>query len=289
MLVVLAIIATLLAFAYPEVTSSIVADLRADVVRGSSPVVTIPLKVTKRMGEGFNYRIKPFFENTADGVANRFLSEKKPSKRPDPVAFTAGDCIECHSKLFEERTVSYINIDHRLHDALQIKCNECHADTEHPRPKAVAQKTCLDCHGSRVSGECGVCHAPGSILDSIAAEKTSEFLAGRTSDDRPLYRVGFSVPNRAWLRETSHGGDEGPCANCHEIPTFCNTCHLVFHDKVPSWRNRHGAKLLRLEYIQNSCWSCHDSNWCADTCHASPGLSRRRGWLPPPVLPVKKY
>lgn len=290
--VVLMILATIMALAYPDVTSSIISDMRQRAGGGDSAVFALFSQLRERLVDGFKFRVAPFTRRTVD-LVNKNVEDIRKALRPTPkvFAFKAADCLKCHKKLFEERTFAHIYVDHRLHDSLDIACADCHSDTKHPKPKPVAQAVCIDCHkDQRASTNCATCHPPGSIKEVIAKGKTQEFLAGR-SGGKSLVEPTFAVPDRAWLEHSSQskGADEVPCNSCHDSLEFCNTCHMVFHDKLAGWRQNHGPRLLRREYTQNSCWSCHSATWCADTCHAVPGNVRRREFRPAPMVPLKDY
>lgn len=292
-LVILAILVTVLALAYPDVTASIVADIRQSVQDGRSPVLVALNKIGERFSDGFNYRIKPYTRE----VGKWFAKLRLPSMRRAPVvkAFEPKDCNSgCHAKLYEEVAVANIYVEHRLHEALEIPCATCHVDIGHPKPDPVKEKICIDCHKSqKVSTSCDTCHPPGSILakNVIPETKTKEFLAGRQTTLEALIRPEFAAPNPEWLEDTGHkdDADRGPCRNCHDVPDFCNTCHLIFHDKEPNWRNTHGPRILKKEYLPNGCWVCHSPSWCANTCHSAPGRQRRGRFLQPPDLPLEDY
>lgn len=294
LMVVLAIMVTILALAYPDVTSSIIADIRQSASQGQSPVFVAISEIAKRASDGFNYRVKPLVRN-AVRWAGKFRLPRMPVDKTVP-SFAAKDCAGCHEKLFTQRAWRNIYVDHRLHEAEEIVCNRCHTDIKHPRPKSVSQAVCIDCHKDvKASTDCKTCHPPGSILAGgvIPAKETKEFLAGRTASLKAVIRPEFAAPNRDWLKTDAEIDDEHqsdvPCANCHDVPDFCNACHLVFHDKEPNWKNVHGARIFRKEYLPNGCWICHNPSWCANTCHAGVGRQRRRSFLPAPKVPLEDY
>ncbi|MDP1808871.1 MAG: cytochrome c3 family protein [Actinomycetota bacterium] len=292
-LVIVAILATVLALAYPDVTASIVADIRQSAQDGRSPVLVALSKIGERLSGGFNYRIKPFIRK-AD---KWFAKLRRPSTPRARVVqtFKPKDCDSgCHAKLFDQPATAHVYVEHRLHEALEVPCSSCHTYVKHPKPRRVAQKVCIDCHKkTKASIACDTCHPPGSILAAgvIPEAKTKEFMAGRTATLKALIGPEFAAPNREWLADTGHENDanRGPCRNCHEVPDFCNTCHLVFHDKEPNWRNVHGPRILKKEYLPNGCWTCHNPSWCANTCHSGVGRQRRKAFLPAPIVPLEDY
>lgn len=291
-IIIVAILATILALAYPDVTSSIVTDIRQEVATGKSPVYVTFSKITGRISDGLNYRVKPYARKAMRWVDSIKLPTR--ARKKTVPNFKASDCQKCHDNLFTQRTWRHLYVDHQLHNARGIACNRCHKSTKHPKPKLVSQKTCVDCHRKRsASVACGTCHPPGSIMakDVVSETATQEFLAGRSSATDTLMHNDFAEPDHDWLGSNTKGAsaDEVPCANCHQAPDFCNTCHMVFHDKVSNWRNVHGQKILRKEYVSPGCWVCHNPSWCSDTCHASKGLQRRRNFEAAPRIPLEDY
>ncbi len=287
-IVVLAIFALVLALMYPDATSTITRDVREAASSGKSPTLAFAKSVLERAEENIDLRIKPF----ADAVIRRFASigtmfRDTSVSQPKIKDFKADDCLECHENLFEQRGFANIFVNHRVHAALEIKCSECHEDTKHPKPKSIAKKTCVNCHEQTgVAADCGICHAPGSILSDeiIPKEKTREFLAGSAAAVNSIMPTSFGSPDPKWLT----GERDAPCRKCHEVPNFCNRCHLVFHNRISNWKQVHGPRLLRQEYIMNACWTCHNATWCAGTCHANL-LKRRESFRPLPHIPLERY
>lgn len=286
-LVIFAIVALILGLAYPNAMSSIIRDIRQGVSGSDNPVVGALIKVGQRIGDGFNYRFRP----ALDEFSGLFRGKpEKPKKKVAPaLEFTAEKCTECHKDLFERRGFGNVYIDHRLHAANNIKCGSCHSDIKHPQPKRVAQVVCLACHkreGATVA--CESCHPPGSVANKkvIPQDRLNEFFSGRTASSKSLMPPNFEQPDNHWLR----GEGNSPCKQCHEVPDFCNRCHLVFHNTIGDWRQVHGPRLLRQEYVMNVCWTCHNANWCAATCHSNTaGRQRRGGFLPVPTIPLDEY
>ncbi len=282
--VVLGIFALVLAFMYPDATSSITRDVRAATSSGKSPTITFLRSATTRAGNNIDFRIKP----VADKIISLFASigiGPQESVEPPPKDFDANDCIECHENIFEQKGFANISIDHRLHAAQEIKCAKCHVDTKHPNPPSVVKNVCLVCHTKvGASIECDTCHTSGSILSVIPEEKTQEFLQGSIVSAQSILPPGFGKPHPEWLE----GKGEAPCQSCHEVPDFCNRCHLVFHNRISDWKQVHGPRLLRQEYVMNVCWTCHAANWCAATCHANQ-LQRRDSFRALPIIPLERY
>jgi hypothetical protein len=291
--VVLAIVTTVMALAYPDVTASVVRDVRQKVDQGDSPIVALTSRVGKRFADGLDYRVRPFVTETVEKIGIK-IKENGNGRRPAKVAsaFKAQECLTCHNKLFEERAVTNLYVDHRVHESLDIGCADCHSDTKHPKPKPVDKQICVDCHEARgAETGCDSCHPPGSIKEVVAEAKTDEFLRGRSLQQKSLTRGTFVAPDRAWLDHSGEGkaGQGGLCADCHLTPEFCNRCHLVFHDKLANWTRTHGSKLLALEYAQTGCWRCHSSTWCAAACHSRPELTRRKNFIRAPLTPLADY
>lgn len=287
-IVILGIFALVLALMYPDATTTITRDVREAASSGKSPTLAFAKSVVERAGENIDLRIKPF----ADAVIKRFASigtifSGNNTRKPPTKAFKASDCLSCHEDLFEQRGFANILVNHRVHAALEIKCEECHKDTKHPKPTRITKKTCVNCHKrSGVAADCGICHAPGSILSNeiIPEEKTQEFLQGSVVAAKSILPPSFGSPDPKWLS----GEGESPCLKCHEVPNFCNKCHLVFHNRISEWKQVHGSRLLKQEYNLNACWTCHSANWCAGTCHANL-LKRRSSFRPLPHVSLESY
>lgn len=292
-LVLLAVFAVLLALIYPNATKNIIADVSQTYESNRGGPVGFMGRVARQAGEGFNARVAPAVKWVGKRLAD-LLGRKKPGGTivQDHVGppITSKDCIGCHEheKLFEQKAGGNIYIDHRLHDAADVGCRRCHLNTKHPKPRVVKEEVCLDCHKKdQASTACSSCHPPGSILSSgvIPQEKTDEFLHGSQVSAGSLVPHNFGSPEPQWLK----GEGDVPCRNCHDVPEFCNTCHLVFHDKIANWRLVHGARLLRQEYVMNVCWTCHNATWCAGNCHVNTGVQRSGPYLDLPEVPLDTY
>lgn len=293
-LVLLAVFAVVLAVIYPKAAREIMSDVSPAVESGEGGPVPAFTTLRRRAGEGYTVRIAPRVGWVADTLSSIFSGEEeeqneeqKKKKKLGPV-FAANTCqTGCHEheSLFDQRAFGNVYIDHRLHDAADVSCRECHFDINHKdkTPKPVKQSTCINCHKKvKATTECDSCHPPGSLLDKeiVTSEKTQEFLAGSSAGSNSLVPASFGTPRKEWLE----GKGEVPCRQCHDVPRFCNQCHLVFHNRVEDWVMQHGAKVLRMEYTVNGCWQCHDGNWCAGNCHKNQGVQRSRSYLPVPKL-----
>lgn len=304
--VLLAVFAVVLALVYPQAASEIVIDSSRSFDAGSQGPGAFFKHISKRASEGYSVRVAPTFKYIADVFASLFSGrEDKKEKKHKPArgpAFTDRKCLRgCHEheKLFERRAFSGLYVDHTLHDAADVRCPECHLEIEHePKPKRVTMTACIKCHKKvGATQACGGCHTPGSILDdspqaaagggrSSGGEfddaKIQEFLQGATSRSRSLVPPDFGAPKHEWLQNE---GDI-PCRSCHPVPLFCNSCHLVFHNKIPDWLQVHGPRIFRQEYVIPACWSCHDANWCSGNCHINLGPTRSKPYQRVPLVPL---
>lgn len=294
------VLAVFVALVYPEETAVFMTQIREAGGNGESPFWAAFKSIGTRMRRGFEYRIAPLFT----GAVKSFSNSRK-SRVTEAPQITARDCLPCHRGLFDHKALNNLYVDHQVHEAAEVGCNQCHIATASGRTKGngkkpaahslagtIKEKQCLNCHQRReLSNDCPTCHPPGSILAKgiVSDDKLSDFLAGRETAKKSLVPGGFSRPDRAWLQ----GGGDSPCAKCHNVPETCNRCHFIFHDKLPDWRATHGPRLLKREYAQTVCWQCHNANWCADTCHANlkdPGGPRRSHFNEDvPNVPVENY
>jgi len=292
-LVLLAVFTVLLALIYPSATKNIISDISQSYESNHGGPIGFMGDVVKRAGDGFNARVAPAINWVGKRLADIFGRKKFGGtiveNHVGPPIKTK-DCTGCHEheKLFERKAYANIYIDHRLHDAADISCRRCHLNTKHPKPRVVKQEVCIDCHKkTRASTDCSSCHPPGSILDSavIPQVKTDEFLHGSQVSAKSLVPHNFGTPDPQWLK----GQGDPPCLNCHDVPEFCNKCHLVFHNKISNWRLVHGPRLLKQEYVMNVCWTCHNATWCAGNCHINAGIQRSGPYLELPKVPLDTY
>ncbi len=295
-LVLLAVFAVVLAILNPDAAQDILSDSSSTFESGEGGPIPAFTTLRVRAGEGYTVRIAPRVRWIADTLSSLFSGEeegsepgkKKPKLGPVFAADTCQTGCHVHEDLFDQRAFGNVYVDHRLHDAADVSCRECHFDIEHndKTPKPVTQATCINCHKKvKATTECDSCHPPGSLLDKeiVTSEKTEEFLAGSTARVKSLVPANFGTPRVEWLE----GKGDVPCRQCHDVPRFCNQCHLVFHNRIADWPMTHGAKVLRMEYTINGCWQCHDSTWCAGNCHKNRGLQRSRSYLPVPRRPLR--
>lgn len=282
-LVLLALLTITLAILYPNSARQASNELGQNI----RPIVKdiSNANIYKRARDGFNYRIKPFFQSLI-GMFSKSRRppevEKKPSlEEAAKIDFTK--CVDCHGYLYATMVTSRVISAHLIHKAEGISCFVCHQDATHPKPQRIAESTCLRCHQKVKSDKkCSFCHSPGSLLALVPKEKKVKFFEVSTVKTKDLRPPEFGDPI-----EGLKGNPGVACAQCHEVPTFCNRCHLVFHKQLPDWVPTHGGKLLGGTYVMNTCWACHNANWCAATCHANaPNRQRRSSIWPLPYLPL---
>jgi len=158
-------------------------------------------------------------------------------------------CLVCH-KGIESEVVSArgIRIDH-ANCAVRSPCTDCHSAVAHGSATTWERKydmeTCLECHVSKASTKCDVCHV----------EKDRE---ARVSTGV------FAVTHGANWRTTHGMGNTATCSVCHTAAK-CEKCHGVGlpHDK--EFMSKHSA--LASDPAAK-CYSCHDRRFCVD-CHGT--------------------
>lgn len=281
LLILLAILSVVLIVAFPEAAKSTANNLQSRL----SPIVSRPAKVFSNLahrGEaGYSFRIEPLLKSISGAGAGKKKEKLSPGSGVD-----FSDCGECHDDLFDHKGSGHIYIDHRIHQAQDIECGECHSSGHKQaagkgKVSAVSESTCLKCHKQdKESGNCKKCHMPGSLLKAVAPEQTEKFFAGRETNKKVLVPVGFEHPV---------GDNSKPCRQCHDYPEFCTRCHAMRAPNIVSgphannWIPTHGMRILRGELTTKGCWQCHNSNLCAGACHPNPG--RQRGIGPKWRLP----
>jgi len=245
-LILLVVFTFAIALAFPQATQRILKDLRAraQAILGPEFLARPPAfleAVQKRAGEGFKYRIKPFFlrginffYHPYSTMLSRLKAERE--RREKELAFKK--CLSCHKDLFKRTALRSIYIDHLVHKRKGVSCEKCHIEIKHPQPPRPKERLCLDCHQKvGAPDKCKDCHAPGSIFHSaiVAPEKTAQFMGERVLIS--LVPPGFER------------GRSEACGKCHEIKNFCDRCHLVFHKDDPNWRPTHGPRIMKGELM----------------------------------------
>jgi hypothetical protein len=281
-LVVLSFVAVIV-IAYPQVGDRAVRNVRDSFEAAfgfdiQKKATDLFVELGGRARAGWEHRIKKI-PSTVFGIfkgSPKKIKEQKIAERREETERKFLNCTKCHKDLLERRAFNHIYIDHRLHDSENVRCGQCHEDIKHPKPAAVREEACLRCHKKLKTAsatDCKSCHTPGSIFSDqvIAKNKTEQFFASRKP--RQLMPHGFE-----------HGKTPQKCANCHDVPEFCNKCHLAFHKKLPNWRSIHGPNILAHKYNIAGCIQCHKTTWCATKCHSNPGRQAKEGVLPVPTV-----
>jgi len=287
LLVTMALVVVLLALAYPKTAQSILIEFKQSLKENGGGAFGFINLVGQRLSDSFNYRILP----AVRAVGRLFARQPaaKPRSEAKGAQFQTKDCYNCHRDLFTQKASSHLYVNHRLHDAAGLPCGTCHLTTKHPQPKTISETDCQNCHKKqRLTLGCQGCHPPGSVNSKgvIAPAKYDQFFAVRaTASLKTLGPKQFGNPNHNWLL----GQDNPPCAQCHNVPDFCNRCHLVFHNKEPNWRNVHGPRILQRFYDLQGCFQCHNTGWCATACHPSPTKTRQRRVFDLPKIPLEQF
>ncbi len=157
-------------------------------------------------------------------------------------------CLACHKKVLEgPSTVSGMRIDHST-CAVGSRCTDCHSATAHRDQiswvRTYDMDTCLECHVSKASTACDLCH-----------------VEGRRAADRITSGI-FAVTHGADWQKTHGMGNSATCVVCHTAAT-CEKCHgpglphdAKFISTHTTYATAPGAK----------CDGCHEKSFC-DGCH----------------------
>lgn len=282
-LILLSAFIFIVALVFPQATQRILTDLRTrfQIILGPefqprAPAVIQTLQ--ERASEGYQYRIKPSFLKAKNFLFQPYFKlirtlKTERERRAKELLF--GKCVNCHKELFKRTALKSIYIDHKLHQTKNVACEKCHSKIRHPNPPGPREQVCLDCHIKiKAPTGCSDCHAPGSIFHSaiIAEEKTARFMGERIQ--KSLLPVGFEK----WQAAV--------CKNCHNINQFCDRCHLAFHKDEPLWAPTHGPRIMKGELDMRTCWQCHNTRWCGDSCHRNLGRRRISPQYPVPLIPL---
>lgn len=215
------------------------------------------------------------------------------------------ECSTCHSN--EEEPTTYLwdnfpqlNFSHQFHLEQNFPCLTCHQDipevTQNRLRASIEMSLCMDCHSTPQSPkDCGTCHQSlkGKIPPShmtnwlrrhgLEAELSSnegcnlchqeeqcEACHLTRQIERRIHRVDFDY---------THGQDyqsfNQDCITCHEMPSFCSSCHANLsimpfsHNKalwtstlLPGGGNHSEEARTNPEY----CLLCHSDPASDTTC-----------------------
>lgn len=190
------------------------------------------------------------------------LWASRPTTGP-PAEFA--DCLSCHPDYASKQRFSATYMNHPLHAQLGVACADCHEDVTHPDPLLPAERSCEGCHDevtSTDSGDCVLCHPPGSLPHYylLGMAREGPVTCGTCHPTATLTGTHAKplVPERHF-----DGSDPELCASCH--PSFtCERCHADRHPE--DWGEIHGRSVA--DGGEGGCFRCHAGNWCADRCHS---------------------
>jgi hypothetical protein len=173
---------------------------------------------------------------------------------------TRESCFACHAPSQPVSAALHARADGRGAGARPVRRPpESHGENFSRGHAAVAATTPATCAGCHVRPDCLQCHRP----DAAAA---------------PGYHpAGFVTlhPSAAYARETA-------CSDCHNVASFCQSCHLSaglvstktlgsgYHDASRFFLAGHG---LAARQSLESCTACHVERDCL-TCHSALGGRR---------------
>lgn len=192
-------------------------------------------------------------------------------------------------------------VNHALHVARDLVCNDCHDPKETATPVLPDSKTCFECHED-------LAKEPDRVRAYFDAVKQPD---GTFLFSRPAYMADLKVAHKQHAASgvecvSCHGppGERafprhdavalmGTCVQCHEEKpdrrTSCETCHTETRKEVPpashaspGFRAAHG-KAAPEAWRQGqgaACAFCHEVPRGCDDCHQStePRSHREAGW-----------
>jgi hypothetical protein len=206
-----------------------------------------------------------------------------PDETGTPTLPKVETCFECHEDLAEEneRVNAYFDavrqpdgtylferpaytpdliVNHPGHAQYEVACADCHGpptEEAFARPTVLdLKRTCLDCHRQRgASVDCATCHR------EIRKEQ-------RPPDhDAAFLRVHGAKAPEGW-----QVGAPSLCAQCHEVPQDCNSCHRETKPashRAAGFRLHHGTGDTDAHdqpFAEVSCSLCHEELSCV-RCH----------------------
>lgn len=259
------VVAGVLAASYPQASQRIFFRAISSDTRVFDAAVQArqaSLGAIDRMREGFEYRVASGWELLFGDDDSRTSSGSTSTASPVPPG--AQGCETCHEGYRDRRRFTRVYFDHPLHEAEDIGCSRCHALTGTNRDTVPAMEGCVSCHTETKDAEgCITCHPPGTLFHGglVAGDRSV------SEDCEVCHPSGALEPNAR-----SHGlpvmsAETDTCSKCHK-DSFCNRCHPPEHG--PGYGTRHPTDLAARVATPSECWSCHDSTWCAMTCHADP-------------------
>ena len=205
--------------------------------------------------------------------------------------------------------------------------------------RATVGTRCATCHTKNDCASCHLSPLPAEVaslpaLGSVAAPGVGLVYRAPASHDAPFFLRSHAAPaasdpagcaschtqpfcaecHQAAERPVFHDSDyvvrhaadawgqRTECATCHNVQSFCRTCHLQagfgaqarlgpgYHDAESLWLFRHGQSARQ---SLESCSSCHRQGECLQ-CHAQtgsfrinphgPGFDGERAWEKNPVI-----
>ncbi|MHB1322818.1 MAG: hypothetical protein ACYCXZ_00545 [Coriobacteriia bacterium] len=156
-------------------------------------------------------------------------------------------CSACHGQIAEAPSVSNgLSMAHATCTE-GLACTDCHSTTGHgaaiSMPRVYDMETCLACHVSMSSTDCGLCHE------------------GQLPSDR-ITSGTFAITHGPQWRETHGMGDATTCQACHSAAS-CEKCHGAGLPHGAGFVQDH-AGYAASENAQ--CGTCHEQRFCSD-CH----------------------
>ncbi len=156
-------------------------------------------------------------------------------------------CLACHEKV-EQQVVSAngLRISH-TDCAVESECSDCHSTTAHGDAtswvRVYDMETCLECHVSKASTECNLCHE------------------GRLPANRVKSGVFAITHGPEW--EKTHGmGAATTCTACHTAAN-CEKCHGAGLPHAVGFVKKHAEVATS---TTARCQTCHEPAFCSD-CH----------------------
>lgn len=206
-------------------------------------------------------------------------------------------CRQCHTneRLFSVITAQGIRVQHEHLIEAGFLCIRCHSTTGHPEAVPRGSRTepsmdeCLLCHNNQyraadgrvATADCGLCHTKENYGQRPASHDDARWMQNHGSvgilstctachtepDSCRSCHNGLLMPHPdAWLSQ--HGArsaqlGERACGQCHDVATYCDTCHKVRMPHPDGFVARHPGPAQR---VGQACFNCHEVANC-QACH----------------------
>ncbi len=194
------------------------------------------------------------------------------------------NCTQCHKESPELVVYHSLQITHKKHLTMGVKCVYCHKNVVHGAGSDFLHNptmaTCITCHdGKKASNKCSLCHVKEIERDRsefngtwIATHKRDIKDSGEescthchhkdycTNCHKTMFPHPRDFESSPHIADARKNGDR--CKRCHD-KGFCDACHEMKWQHPIDWVRTH---VEDAEKDRKKCQECHKQDFC-DDCH----------------------